>query len=111
MGLSRVGRSGMTRGRLPTLALATLALLSAAAPAAAEPAGASTCSGCHAPAGVDGAVPSLAGRTADEIVAAMAAFRSGAREATVMDRIAQGFTDDETRAVADWLAALPAAQP
>jgi cytochrome c553 len=106
-------RQGRARCHPLLLAVAALALLSAAAPArvAAEPAGASTCSGCHAPAGVDVAIPSLAGRPAVEIVEAMAAFRSGAREATVMDRIAEGFTDEETRAVADWLAALPAAQP
>lgn len=102
-----------TRFALPGPVVAALVLLSGAVPAGAapEPAGASTCSGCHAPAGVDGAIPDLAGRPAAEIVAAMAAFRSGAREATVMDRIAKGFSDDETRAVADWLAALPASEP
>jgi sulfide dehydrogenase cytochrome subunit len=35
----------------------------------------------------------------------MQAFRDGGRAATVMDRIAKGFSDDETRAIADWLAA------
>jgi sulfide dehydrogenase cytochrome subunit len=34
----------------------------------------------------------------------MDAFRSGGREATVMTRIAKGFSDDETRAIAAWLA-------
>ena len=34
----------------------------------------------------------------------MREFRSGARPATVMDRIAKGFTEDETRAIAAWLA-------
>ena len=33
----------------------------------------------------------------------MEAFRTGGREATVMGRIAKGFTDDETRAIAAWL--------
>jgi len=46
----------------------------------------------------------IRGGKADEIVAAMAEFRSGARPATVMDRIAKGFTEDETRAIALWLA-------
>ncbi len=73
----------------------------AAAPAAAQPSGAASCSGCHAGAGP---VPGLEGRPAAEIAAAMAAFRSGERPATVMDRIAKGFSDDETRAIADWLA-------
>jgi cytochrome c553 len=35
----------------------------------------------------------------------MQAFRSGARPATVMDRIAKGFTEDEVRAIADWYGA------
>ena len=84
------------------LVVAALAVL-AAAPAAAQPSGAASCSGCHAPAGA-GPVPGLEGRPAAEIAAAMAAFRSGERPATVMDRIAKGFTDDETRAIAEWLA-------
>jgi cytochrome c553 len=33
----------------------------------------------------------------------MQAFRSGQRAATVMDRIAKGFSDEETRAIAVWL--------
>jgi cytochrome subunit of sulfide dehydrogenase len=80
-----------------------------ATPAAAQlaaPAGAAACSGCHPRAGAGApAVQPLAGRPADEIVAAMQAFRSGARSATVMDRIAKGFSDDETRAIAVWLSA------
>jgi sulfide dehydrogenase cytochrome subunit len=32
-------------------------------------------------------------------------FRSGQRAATVMDRIAKGFTDDEIQAIAAWYAA------
>jgi sulfide dehydrogenase cytochrome subunit len=35
----------------------------------------------------------------------MRAFRSGEKPATVMDRIAKGFSDEETRAIADWLGA------
>jgi cytochrome c553 len=34
----------------------------------------------------------------------MRAFRSGERPATVMNRIAKGFSDDEIGAIADWLA-------
>jgi sulfide dehydrogenase cytochrome subunit len=33
----------------------------------------------------------------------MQAFRTGARPATVMDRIAKGFTDEEIRAIAAWV--------
>jgi sulfide dehydrogenase cytochrome subunit len=85
-------------------AVTALLCLAAGPAAAAEPAGAGTCSGCHAPAANAGAIPSLDGLTAAEIAGAMAAFRSGARPATVMDRISKGFSDDETAAIAAWLA-------
>jgi cytochrome c553 len=49
------------------------------------------------------AVPALRGQEPAAIVAAMQAFRTGQREATVMDRIAKGFTDEETRAIAAWV--------
>jgi cytochrome c553 len=52
-------------------------------------------------------VPPLRGHDPAEIVAAMQAFRSGERPSTVMGRIAKGFSDDETRAIAAWLAAQP----
>lgn len=87
---------------------ASTAVAGLAAPAAgATPPGALACGGCH-PAAPMGAVPSLQGRSAEAIAADMQAFRTGARPATVMDRIAKGFSDDETRAIASWLAA---AQP
>ena len=69
------------------------------------PPGASACSGCHlAPqAGVVTMVPPIHGREATEIVAAMQEYRAGLRAATVMDRLARGFSDDEIRTIADWL--------
>jgi sulfide dehydrogenase cytochrome subunit len=33
----------------------------------------------------------------------MAEFRSGARPSTVMDRIAKGFSPEETQTIAAWL--------
>jgi sulfide dehydrogenase cytochrome subunit len=69
------------------------------------PAGAAACSGCHAPAPLSSPVPPLTGRNPDEIVAAMQDFRSGKREGTIMTRIAKGFSDEETRAIAVWLSA------
>jgi sulfide dehydrogenase cytochrome subunit len=85
---------------------ATVLTLALAAPAAAQsaaPAGASSCSGCHDAKIASPSVPPLKGRPAAEIVTAMEAFRAGSREATVMTRIAKGFSDDETRAIAAWL--------
>jgi sulfide dehydrogenase cytochrome subunit len=67
------------------------------------PPGATACSGCHS-AGSDTPIPPLAGRNAAEIVAQMQAFRSGQRPATMMDRIAKGFSDEEIQAIAAWYA-------
>jgi cytochrome c553 len=50
-------------------------------------------------------VPRLVGRPAAEIVTAMQAFRAGQRSATVMDRIAKGFSESEIAAIAAWYAA------
>jgi len=81
-------------------------LMTVAANAAEAPPGASSCSGCHpASAKPDTPVPPVRGRNPAEIVAAMQAFRSGERPSTVMGRIAKGFSDDEVRAIAAWLAA------
>jgi cytochrome subunit of sulfide dehydrogenase len=81
----------------------SLALATPAAAQSAAPAGASSCSGCHDAKIASPSVPPLVGRPAAEIVSAMEAFRTGSREATVMTRIAKGFSDDETRAIAMWL--------
>jgi cytochrome c553 len=50
-------------------------------------------------------VARLDGRPAAEIVAALQAFRTGQRPATVMDRIAKGFSESEIAAIAAWYAA------
>ena len=69
------------------------------------PPGAASCSGCHAVSiRMKTDVPRIHGRNAAEIIAAMAAFRTGARASTVMDRIAKGFTEDEVVQIATWLA-------
>jgi cytochrome c553 len=83
-----------------------LASIAAATAAFAEPpAGAASCSGCHpSSTRVSSPVPRLAGMDRAAIVKAMQDFRSGQRTGTVMDRIAKGFTDDETQAIAAWFA-------
>ena len=82
-----------------------LALVPAAASAQDAPPGASSCSGCHAPNAAPGsAVPAINGRPAAETAKAMRDFKSGARPATVMGRIAKGFSDGESDAIAQWLA-------
>lgn len=74
--------------------------------ASAPPPGAASCSGCH-PAGMTAAssISRLYGRDAGEIMTAMTGFRDGSLPGTVMNRIAKGFSDDELRAIAAWLAA------
>jgi cytochrome subunit of sulfide dehydrogenase len=97
----------MQHARTFLAALAVSAVLPVASLAApAMPPGASSCSGCHAANGkTDGPVPSLRGRDPAELIAAMRAFRTGERPATVMDRIAKGYSDAETAAIAAWLGA------
>jgi cytochrome c553 len=93
---------------LPVAALAASALLAQACATVSEPPppGAAACSGCHAAsAKADTPVPRIAGASADAIVKAMQEFRSGQRPATVMDRIAKGFSDEEVQAIANWYAA------
>jgi len=95
--------------KLVATAIAVVATAAAAVVAAAEPpAGAAACSGCHpASPRVLSPVPRLAGVDQAAIVRALLEFRSGQRPATVMDRIAKGFTDDEIRALAAWFATRP----
>jgi sulfide dehydrogenase cytochrome subunit len=80
--------------------------IAGAALAVEAPPGAASCSGCHATnASAETPVPKITGRNADETVKLMAEFRSGAKLSTVMGRIAKGFTDDEMKPIAAWLAA------
>ena len=92
------------------LVAATLAGLLAvtAAKAVEGPPGAMACSGCHpGSVGVDTPATRLIGMKAEDILAAMVAFRSGARPATVMDRIAKGFSEPEAATIATWFATQP----
>jgi cytochrome c553 len=80
-------------------------LLASATLAAEPPPGASSCSGCHPPtASAETKVSPLRGQKPADIVAAMQAYRSGERPSTVMGRIAKGFSDEEIRAIATWVA-------
>ncbi len=92
------------------LAAAAVLALTFAAPGRAEMASgavlAGTCFSCHGPDGRSaGAMPAIAGKSAAYIAAKLAAFKSGAAEATVMNRIARGFSEAEIEAVAKYLAA------
>ena len=96
----------MTR-LLATVAACAIAVFSVlhAAPAPAQNANAQlltlSCSGCHGANGHSpGQMPPLFGRSADMIAQALREFRADQRPATVMNRIAKGYTDAEIDAVA-----------
>ena len=87
-------------------AIGVVAVAAAAVAAAEPPAGAAACTGCHpSSARVTSPVLRLHGLDQAAIVKAMQDFRAGRRVATVMDRIAKGFTDEEIQAIAAWYAA------
>lgn len=75
------------------------------------PPGAASCSGCHSAApGVGAAIPALFGRDPQDIALALRAFREGTRPATIMNRLAKGFSEEESRAIAAWIGAQPTAR-
>lgn len=83
-----------------TLGGATLA----ASPSAAMLA--NTCAGCH---GTDGssmgpATPSIAGIKGEYFIETMQAYKDGSRPATIMDRIAKGYSDEEIKLMAGFFA-------
>jgi cytochrome subunit of sulfide dehydrogenase len=64
---------------------------------------ANNCSTCHGPDGHSpGAIPSIAGKSADYIATAMRDFRAGTRPGTVMNRHAKGYSDEDIQALADY---------
>lgn len=61
------------------------------------------CAGCHATdGGSPGAAPKLAGMDPARFVTAMRDFQTGSKPATVMNRIARGYSDAELAAMADF---------
>ena len=73
-----------------------------------------TCAACH---GTDGravpaaAVPALTGMPAAYLVEQMKAFKSGARNGTVMPQLAKGYSDAQIEQLAETLAKAGAAKP
>lgn len=66
-----------------------------------------TCAGCHGTNGasVGPASPSLAGMAETYIVEAMQGYKSGDREATIMTRIAKGYSDEDFAKMGKFFAA------
>jgi cytochrome subunit of sulfide dehydrogenase len=69
---------------------------------------AAACAQCHGTLGkaVEGsAITSLAGLPKDYFVAQMAAFKSGARPATIMHQLSKGYSDAQIEQMATYFAA------
>ena len=70
---------------------------------------ADTCAGCHGVDGVSGgpAIPTIAGKSAEYLNTVMEQYKTGERHATIMNRIAKGYSEAEIALMADHFAALP----
>jgi cytochrome subunit of sulfide dehydrogenase len=86
--------------------------LAASAPAAAEdgPNGAElalSCAACHGTNGHSpGAIPSIQGKSAAYIEDALNGFKAGSRPATVMNRLAKGYSAAEIKALAAYFSTV-----
>jgi cytochrome c553 len=65
---------------------------------------AGTCSACHQPGSESAAFPAITGRDEATFIAAMQAFRSGERPDSIMQAVATSLSDEETAALAHYLA-------
>ncbi len=94
---------------LAVLALAVIAPAKAQSPDVRYIA--ANCANCHGTDGravSGGGMPGLAGLSATYFVEQMNAFRSGARQATIMHQIAKGYTDVQIAAMAQYFASQKA---
>ena len=66
-----------------------------------------SCSACHGTDGKSpGAIPGIYGKSAAYIQQALSEFRAGTRTSTVMERHAKGYSDEEIKLIADYIASL-----
>ncbi|MFT4797072.1 MAG: cytochrome c553 [Candidatus Azotimanducaceae bacterium] len=82
----------------PLLAAAATSSVAAATPGEVA---AMVCSGCHGRS--DNQMPDLSQHSAAQIEAMMLAFRSGERPASLMNRLAKGYSEIEIRAISEAL--------
>ena len=67
---------------------------------------AATCANCHGTDGkgvVDGGMPLINNLTSEQILAQLKAFKSGAREGTIMPQLAKGYSDEQLEIIANQL--------
>jgi sulfide dehydrogenase cytochrome subunit len=66
-----------------------------------------SCEGCHGTDGRSpGAIPTIAGKSADYLQETLESFRAGDKEGTVMDRHVKGYSEEEIRLIAEYFARL-----
>ena len=101
-------------GWAAALLLATLAAPAHAQSTAADGAQtlgrnlAATCANCHGTNGAArGEMKAIAGLPAEAIVGLMSGYKSGAITGTIMHQIAKGYTDEQIKLIAAYLAAQP----
>ena len=62
-----------------------------------------SCEGCHGTNGRSpGAIPPIAGKSAEYLRETLESFRSGDKDATVMGRHVNGYTEEEIRLIAKY---------
>jgi cytochrome subunit of sulfide dehydrogenase len=93
-----------------TMKLTVFLLLAIATQAHAAPVGQrlyANCAACHGTTGhtVGSTLPPLAGQPKETLIAAMRAFKTGERPATIMHQIAKGYSDEQIEQIAAYLAA------
>ena len=67
---------------------------------------AATCANCHGTDGkgvVDGGMPLINTLTSEQMLTQLKAFKSGAREGTIMPQLAKGYTDEQLTTIANQL--------
>ena len=66
-----------------------------------------SCAACHGTDGKSpGAIPTIDGRSVKEMKEALLGFKSVARPATVMNRLAKGYTDQEIDELAEYFSKI-----
>lgn len=94
-------------GLLAVMAAGVLSAAPLMAEDHATPLIAQGCAGCHGQAGEgQGAAPRIAGRDRTVLLQTWNAFRDDERPATIMNRIASGYTEEEAAALADYFSSL-----
>jgi sulfide dehydrogenase cytochrome subunit len=67
---------------------------------------AATCANCHGTDGKgvpEGGMPLINNLTSEQMLATMKAYKSGAREGTIMHQLAKGYTDEQLQIIANQL--------